>query len=177
MTSDSANNPYEPSDTPVDAQENSKRVIHSPLVLSIQWTVVLLCNLIAPLYLGWSITQGSGQMGILLAVLVALVFGYWASIYMPLTILFTLRGGLLVALSQFMPILQLIVGLITIEFFRKTRMIPEESLDRGSIGFLGAFLLTGTVGSILMAISCGVGLLLRLITPDRWWLAKRPEGR
>lgn len=177
MTSDSASNPYEPTDTPVEAQEIPKRVIHSPLVLSIQWTVVVLCNLVVPLFVGWSLTQGFGQIGILLAVLLALVFGYWASVYMPLPVLFTLRGGMLVALSQFMPILQLIVGMVTIDFFRKTRIIPEESLDRGNIGFLGAFLLTATVGSILMAISCGLGLLLRLVTPDRWWLAKQPAER
>jgi hypothetical protein len=168
-------NPYEPSDSLVEPEPVPSRVIHGPLNLSIGWTLVLLCNLIVPMLLGWQMTTVFGHLGMLLAILMALLMGYWASVHMPLAVLFTTRGGILLALSQVMPVPHMIAGLISITFFRKTNIIPGEAMDRDGIGFWGAFLLTASTGTILFAFAFGLGLLMRLVTPDRWWLAKKPK--
>jgi len=48
MNLHSNTNPFEPSESTIAPELKSPRVIHSPLVLSIQWTVVVLVNLIVP---------------------------------------------------------------------------------------------------------------------------------
>jgi len=173
MDSQPQSNPYQPSDSDFISESVERRVIHSPLVLSIQWTVVVLFNVIVPLMLSWSMTQGVGHFGVGLGVLLILLLGYWASVGMPLFVLFTIRGGVLVALSQFFPVLHLIAGLLAVSFYRYSGIIPAESLDRTGVGLMGAFLLTATTGVILMSFCLVVGFFIRLITPDRWWLAKK----
>jgi len=92
---------------------------------------------------------------------------------MPLFVLFTIRGGVLVVLSQFFPVLHLIAGLLAVSLYRYSGIIPAESLDRTGVGLMGAFLLTATTGAILMSFCLVVGFFIRLVTPDRWWLAKK----
>jgi hypothetical protein len=173
-TSTDDNNPFQATDIALETQTQQRRVIHSPLVLSIQWTVVLLCNSVVPLLIGWTeVQQGLGQIGIVLGMFFGLLLGYLASIYTPLLVMYAIRGGMLVAFSQFFPVLQLLAGMLGIEFMRKTGIIPGKNLDIGNLGLVDAFLVTMATGSILVGISCLFGLLLRLVTPDRWWMAKR----
>jgi len=91
-------NPYQATDVALEPYQSSKRrVIHSPFVLSVQWTVVLLCNSVVPLLIGWTeAQQGQGQFGIILAMGLCLVLGYVACIYIPLFALIATRGGFLV---------------------------------------------------------------------------------
>ena len=77
------------------------------------------------------------------------------------------------ALTQFFPVLQLIAGMIAIDTIRKTGIIPGQTLDRGSLGLFDAFLVTVATGSILIGISFLFGMLLRLVTPERWWLTQK----
>lgn len=42
MNHSSNSNPFEPSESTIASEVKSRRVIHSPLVLSIQWTVLVL---------------------------------------------------------------------------------------------------------------------------------------
>ncbi|MBU6387808.1 MAG: hypothetical protein KGS49_17825, partial [Planctomycetes bacterium] len=79
-----SSNPYEPSELTQEVTRPIGRVVYSPLVLSIQWTVVVLCNLIVPLLFGWSMANDRGHLGIVCAILIALIIGYIGSIYMPL---------------------------------------------------------------------------------------------
>lgn len=41
MDSQPQSNPYQPSDSDFTSESVERRVIHSPMVLSIQWTVVV----------------------------------------------------------------------------------------------------------------------------------------
>jgi hypothetical protein len=101
-----------------------------------------------------------------------LLFGIWASRAIPMGVLVTVRGGVLVALSQFFPLIHLLAGMLSIDFHRRTGIIPAEQLDRGNLGFLSALLLTVSTGGILLMISCGLGVILKWITPSRWWKPK-----
>jgi hypothetical protein len=117
------------------------------------------------LLIGWTEVQPGlgGQLGIILAMGLCLLLGILASIYKPLFAMIATRGGFLVALTQFFPVLQLLAGVIAIETIRKTGIIPGETLDRGELGLVNAFLVTVATGSILIGISCLFGLLLRLV--------------
>lgn len=177
MSDEKITNPFQPSGDSVEPEPSERRVIHSPMVLSIQWTVVVLCNLIVPLLIGWSMTSREGRAGIASAVLIALLMGYIGSVFAPLFILFTTRGGLLVALSQAFPVLHMVAGWVAIACLNRIGIHPD--FDFGLMadkrfGFVAAFFLTVLTGGILVATACGLGLLIRLVTPDRWWLAKRP---
>ncbi|MCY3004965.1 MAG: hypothetical protein NTV29_03195 [Planctomycetota bacterium] len=173
MNLNSNDNPFEPSEIYIAPEVKSHRVLHSPLVLSIQWTVVVLVNLIVPCLLASSMTGPMGNWGIFLGVLLVLLLGYLASTAIPMGVLMTVRGGILVALSQFFPVLHIIAGLLSIEFYRMTGIIDADLQGRGKVGFQGALLLTVTTGGILLLVSCGLGVILRWITPNRWWLSQR----
>jgi hypothetical protein len=152
----------------------SRRVIHGPLVLSIQWTVVVLVNLIVPYLFAGGMTGPMGGWGIFLGVVLVLVFGILASIAFPMVILLTVRGGVFVALSQFFPVIHLMAGLLSIDVYRSTGIIPAGQLDRGNVGFFSALILTVSTGGILLMISCGLGVILKWITPSRWWKPREP---
>ena len=172
MNLHSNSNPFEPSESTIAPEVKSPRVIHSPLVLSIQWTVVVLVNLIVPYLLAGGMTGPMGGWGIFMGVVLVLLFGVWASRAIPMGVLLTVRGGVLVALSQFFPLIHLMAGILSIDFHRRTGIIPAEQLDRGNVGFLSALLLTVSTGGILLMISCGLGVILKWITPSRWWKPK-----
>jgi hypothetical protein len=174
MNLHSNTNPFEPSESTIAPEVKSRRVIHSPLVLSIQWTVVVLVNLIVPYLLAGGMTGPMGGWGIFLGVVLVLLFGFWASRAIPMGVLLTVRGGVLVALSQFFPLIHLLAGMLSIDFHRRTGIIPAEQLDRGNLGFLSALLLTVSTGGILLTISCGLGVILKWITPSRWWKPREP---
>jgi len=174
MNLHSNTNPFEPSESTIAPEAKPRRVIHSPLVLSIQWTVVVLVNLIVPYLIAGEMTGPMGGWGIFLGVVLVLLFGAWASRAIPMGVLLTVRGGVLVALSQFFPVIHLLAGLLSIDFHRRTGIIPAEQLDRGNLGFFSALLLTVSTGGILLMISCGLGGILKWITPSRWWKPREP---
>lgn len=177
MGSEFSSNPYEPSDHSMDLEPVDQRVIHRPLVLSIQWTVVVLCNLIVPLLFGLALSRTDGIVGIAVAVVFMLVLGYFASIYLPFFVLFSVRGGLLVGVSQIIPVVHVLAGYVSMMLLRFVGLLEVDVLVGDKrIGFISAFLLTVLTGGILIMVACGLGLLMRLVTPDRWWLARRmPE--
>lgn len=169
-----SSNPYEPSELTQEVTRPIGRVVYSPLVLSIQWTVVVLCNLIVPLLFGWSMANDRGHLGIVCAILIALIIGYIGSIYMPLFVLITTRGALFIAMTQVFPLLHFIIGLYSIAFLRLANVTTSDLIRGPQTGFWGGFFLTAMTGTILISLSCLLGFLFRLFTPGRWWLAKRP---
>ena len=174
MNLHSNTNPFEPSESTIAPEVKSRRVIHGPLVLSIQWTVVVLVNVIVPYLIAGGMTGPMGDWGIFLGVVLVLLFGILASRALPMGVLLTVRGGVLVALSQFFPVIHLFAGWLAIEFHRSTGMIPAEQVDRRNVGFFSALLLTVSTGGILLMISCGLGVMLKGITPSRWWKPREP---
>lgn len=175
MKPSDSSNPFEPSELTQEVTRPIGRAVHSPLILSIQWTVVVLCNLIVPLLFGWSMANDRGHLGIVCAILIALIIGYIGSIYMPLFVLITTRGALFIAMTQVVPVLHSMIGLFSIAFLRLANVITSDLIRGPQTGFWGGFFLTAMTGTILMSLSCLLGFLFRLFTPDRWWLAKRPE--
>jgi hypothetical protein len=94
---------------------------------------------------------------------------------MPLFVLITTRGALFIAMTQVVPVLHAMIGLFSIAFLRLANVITSDLIRGPQTGFWGGFFLTAMTGTILMSLSYLLGFLFRLFTPDRWWLAKRPE--
>jgi hypothetical protein len=164
-------NPYAPPNPGDDFQSTPQRVVASPLVMGLGWTAALLFNLIVPVLIGWSLTDSNAKIGALAAIAMILLAGYVACNYFPLLMLFTLRGSIFVGVSQIIPALHLLMGLISLQFLASLGLIPADGAPTLT-GFVMGFIMTLAIGLQLLIISLGLGLILRLITPDRWWLAK-----
>lgn len=167
-------NPYDPPDVGSESSDadGMGRVVAGPWALSIEWTVVLAFNLIVPALVAWPMTTTSAKIGCLFAILMVALSGYYLCISHPLPILFAIRGGLAVALSQVIPVVHLTAGAIAIRSLIAIGVIRESSFyDMLSTGTAG-FLVTLFTACVLIGASFVAGLLLRLVTPDRWWLAR-----
>lgn len=171
-------NPYQPprlGNQPKDdlgLHHEKSRVLTSPLILSIEWTVILGFNLIVPALVAWGFTNAPAKLGSGFAVFLIALTGYYFCITKPLPMLFIIRGGVLVALSQFVPALQLVAGAISIRALILFRIVPESSFNEMLSSPTAGFLATLFTGLILIAASLTLGFLIRIVTPDRWWLAK-----
>ena len=171
-------NPYQPPrlgnqpENKVRLLHEEARVLTSPLTLSIEWTVILGFNLIVPALVAWGLTNTPAKLGSAFALFLIALIGYYFCITKPLPMLFIIRGGVLVALSQFVPALQLVAGAISIRALILFRIVPESSFNEMLSTPTAGFLVPLLTGLILIGISLTLGFLIRIVTPDRWWLAK-----
>lgn len=166
-------NPFAPSTVVESGPVETKRVVASTWIMSLEWTAVLLFNLIAPLLIGWGGTDLAAQFGVATAVVLVLGIGILFCQLYPLLMLFTIRGAVLVGLTQVIPVLHLIIGVFSVAFLTLSGVVPpDQSPPKIAVGFKLGFFLTLVMGSQLLVLSLGIGLLMRLVTPDRWWLAK-----
>lgn len=166
-------NPFAPSTLGTSETLPSQRVVASTWVMSLEWIAVVLFNLIAPLFIGWGMIDLAARFGVASAVVLVLGIGTLFCIQYPLLMLFTIRGAVLVGLTQVIPVLHFIVGIFSAAFLTACGMIPaDQAPPRLAEGFVGGFLLTTVMGAQLLILSLVIGLLMRLVTPDSWWLAK-----
>lgn len=166
-------NPFAPSTFGTSETLPSQRVVASSWVMSLEWIAVVLFNLIAPLLIGWGMIDLAARFGLASAVVLVLGIGTLFCIQYPLLMLFTIRGAVLVGLTQVIPVLQFIVGILSAAFLTACGVIPaDQAPSRLAEGFVGGFLLTAVMGTQLLVLSLVIGVLMRLVTPDSWWLAK-----
>jgi hypothetical protein len=166
-------NPFAPSTVVESESVETKRVVASTWIMSLEWTAVLLFNLIAPLLIGWGVTDLAARFGVASAVVLVLGTGILFCQLYPLLMLFTIRGAVLVGLTQVIPVLHFIIGVFSVAFLTLSGVFPPDQLPpKIAVGFKSGFFLTLVMGSQLLALSLVIGLLMRLVTPDRWWLAK-----
>jgi hypothetical protein len=167
-------NPYDPPE--VGSQPSNaalqERVVAGPWVLSIEWTVVLAFNLIVPALVAWPMTTTNAKIGCLFAIVIVGLTGYYLCISHPLPILFAIRGGLVVALSQVIPVVHFTAGAMAIRSLIVVGVIRESSFYDMLSTVTAGFLVTLITACVLIGASFVVGLLLRMVTPDRWWLAR-----
>jgi hypothetical protein len=128
--------------------------------------------MIVPLLLGWSMTESGGKIGLLIATITLFAAGECLCIFAPTIAAPVIVGAVVVALSQLYPILQMIAGLAAVGIGRRLGLM----LDADPVGVFrsgaGGFVVTVVTGSILIAESAAVGLLIRVITPNHWWSAR-----
>ena len=170
------NNPYEaPSHavhTPLPAANKSARAARFTYI---SWVFVFALNMAVPLLFSSSLTREHGKLGMSLAALLLFASGCYICAVARKLAAALIAGGVLVALSQLFPILQIIAGMIG--------MSVGETLGLARIGDghptqlfneYGGFVVTFATGAILMAAAASAGMLMRSITPARWW--QRSDG-
>lgn len=149
------------------------------------WIALVAINVPLPLFFAFTITKGWAQLGIGLALIPILAIGYWICGWKrkggkPLFI-----GGTIVALSQFAPILHVVIGGTAASlvkpldrFFGANPPTPTadptgdiEVHDIGLETLLAGFLTTLVTGFGLAAVAAIIGYSIRFCTPERWWRA------
>jgi hypothetical protein len=132
------------------------------------WTVVLAANLIVPLPLGLEITEGGGRIGMALAILAWWTLGLIACGRHPDLARSLIVGGLVVGLSQLVPVLQVAAGFAALGTWRA---------DVRTFGGLDGFAVTALTGGELLAAAYACGRLALAVTRlARAPVADGPQG-
>jgi hypothetical protein len=140
---------------------------------TILWTAVFVVNLFVPLLFGWGLTSQGGRIGMTLAAAVLLGVGFLVGgrsreLRHNLT-----AGGILVALSQFVPFLQVLAGLAgmaVVERLLGLHIGPGS--EDGTISppsEVASFLFTLITGGLLIAAAVVIGLVARMVTGMLGW--------
>lgn len=121
------------------------------------WLVVFLANLPVPLFFGWAFTTQHGRFGMATAIVVWWLLGHQvckASRWCGLAIV---AGGIFVAMSQFLPVLQLYAGAVSLGIGSRLGQAWDEGGEQQVTTELGGFLVTMLTGGLLMvvAVMCG----------------------
>lgn len=136
--------------------------------LRIAWIVAVLINLPIPVMFGISMTKGVGRLGMVVGTILVSIVGLQLCRTKAFLMLRLCIGSVLTALSQFYPVLQMLVGIVGVGISRFvcSPFSPGSGDLSGPVEVTLATVLTG-LGLILPSIGMGfvVGLLIRL--PDR----------
>jgi hypothetical protein len=163
-------NPYVPPQQIPEAPAEPSEFVRGPGLLSFEWTAVLLFNTVVPTLFAWSMTSSQAKIGCAIAVVTTAVIGYLFCWLQPGMMLLFIRGGTLVAISQVFPAIQVICGIFALQSLILVGLIPNSSFPDMLDSTLAGFLVTFLCGFYLLAVSFGVGSVLRMLTPARWWL-------
>lgn len=140
-----------------------------PVRLLAGWTAVFLLNMPIPLLLGGEVTKNHGRFGMFVAAATLLLLGGWFCVSQRKLGWSLAIGGVPIALSQLVPFLQMIAGIVALsigEFFQQIEN-KDDALPQ-VVGEPGGFLLTIVTGSLLMGAALALGLLMRALMPTRW---------
>lgn len=130
------------------------------------WVLVYSLNLPVPFFFGIVVTDGTGKFGMVLAVVVLLAAGVFATRRYPRTLTAISIGGLVTALSQFYPMLQMFAGMAAL--FVTEALSLSDSGAVGAGGFenvgtvLGGFCATCITAFIEIIVAAMVGGLVQL---------------
>lgn len=167
-------NPYEP---PMSLAGKSRPVAakkdRAGWRLYVVWGTVFAFNMALPLLIGWQMTEEHGRLGLLAAVAILFVLGCCLCASDRRFAIILIVGAVFVGLSQVIPILQAVAGVIGLVMGQVVGGVePHKSVDvtfREVINDLGGFVAMFVTGGILMGASAACGVLVRKFTPDRWW--------
>jgi hypothetical protein len=158
-------NPYASPRFRSDSASNTIAARHILRPIFVAWTIVFALNLVVPGLLGWSFTRDGGRIGMVVAVVLSLLVGGWVCAVARRIGLTLVVGGAFVAASQFVPLLQVVAGLIGVWVGAALGQVNEERVFNEFSGFL----VTMTTGSLLMGTALVAGLAIQAVTPRRWW--------
>lgn len=144
----------------------------------VHWAIVFAMNMIAPAILGLGLSVQAGRTGILLASALLLCCG-WVLCYLSPQLAKLLNiGSLIIAFTQLFPVLQIVIGSISLTITRRLSGIPPPDGDDDAkfAYFYGpftseqdGFIVTFCVGAGLIACASVLGFLIGLFqrkSPD-----------
>jgi hypothetical protein len=140
-----------------------------PIRLLVGWTAVCLLNMPLPLLLAGEVTKHHGRTGMLVASATLFLVGAWVCVAQPKLGLALVVGGAPIALSQIVPFLQIMAGLVALavgEFFQQVE--NQDDVPGQVVSEPGGFILTMITGGLLMGAALTLGLLMRALIPTRW---------
>ena len=123
------------------------------------WWVVFSFNLSFPLGMAWEITKQSGRIGIALATGVLFVSGLWAGIRNQEIRAAALTGGILVAFSQFIPVIHILAGGFAL--FAMGRLNTNDDASPTIVSEREGFLVTLIAGGLLILAAMVLGYIAR----------------
>lgn len=129
-------------------ERKSRMGLEYRITLACSWSLVFAANLVVPLMAGWQITEHGGRIGMSCAIV-----GYWFvgvvacargwSVGLALIL-----GGVLVAASQLLPLLQLMAGMFSLMAWSPPTGGTEEWMYKLRLSELGGFTVTTLTGGI-----------------------------
>ena len=125
------------------------------------WTAVFAGNLLVPLILGWLVAGGpAGRVGLVLAVVVYWGLGLAACAGDGRRIRPLLAGGILVGISQLVPLAQIWAGMAALRFWSTISGDPGTYDDMYDPPWpmMRGFALTAATGAILLVLAELIGL-------------------
>jgi hypothetical protein len=155
----------------MDARGDSTQTLtRASTAWHVAWAVVFLANLIAPLLLAWSMTEGEARFGMFAAVALVWVSGHLAIARAAGWRLILVGGGFCVALSQLFPILQVFAGLLSL-----TAIHYGFATDPFSFTAPAAFLATVLTAAQLLVTAVGCGVVVEAGCRPREYQAERGD--
>ena len=165
-------NPYEPPKSSTEeVQQADDKSAPSGKLIYVAWVTVCVLNLPMPLRFAWPITESSGRFGMSIAVVALLAAGCWICAKLPKHGVHLLIGAVPVALSQLLPIAQLVAGGLAVMFGQAIGLvnpIGDDGNGEKVASEPGGFILTLITGAILMMLSAVCGFLLQRFIPNPW---------
>lgn len=121
------------------------------------WSTVFAANLVVPLHFGLERTREDGRLGMIFGMAALWVGGIVACWRDVRTRLALTIGGVFVAFSQIVPLMQMIAGLIGLHLW-------DKDLDHHVLSTLGGgFTVTIITGPILIVVAFIIGYLVCLL--------------
>ena len=164
-----ATNPYHP---PADVDELSvevpvareSEVNANSRYLSYAWPIVFLLNLIVPILLASSLLKITAVFGLIVVVVAYLAVGWLIGRRWPGLLRRVVAGGWVICVSQVLPMIQMLAGLIAIElvgWLGVTNSVDDLMSPKGLNSGVTVALVTFFCGGILLtaALFVGVGII------------------
>lgn len=141
----------------------------------IMWAIVFGLNMVLPLLFSVEVTQHHGRFGMGAASLVLLIAGWVLCALSARTARKLILGAVIVALTQFFPILQIVAGSVSMGIAASIQQADGGGGDSGrdEVGFpeitseLGGFMVTMLVGGILLAFASIIGFVVSSVVRQR----------
>lgn len=142
----------------------------------IAWAVVFGVNLIVPVILALSSTHG-GRAGIILAAILLFILSLRAIIRSERIWFALMSGGICVGLSQVMPILQIVAGLISLLVAKGISGIDLDPTNGKNVGLnepIG-FVVTLLTGGLLLLAALLCGQFIHWVSRARFRTSERSQ--
>jgi len=163
MNSEQDINPYEaPSaNSPLPAAQSPSIFFQKPWVVQSAWFLAVAINLPVPLMFGFSLTAvGAARLGMLIGIAAVYGTGVWICVHRAEVMWRLIVGSVFTALSQFLPMLHMLVGIVAMGI---SKFIFDPDRERDQIEAIPEVVLTTLltgIGLILPSIVMGLIFLM-----------------
>jgi len=164
-----SDNPYE---SPLEPAVEMRRAPRpSARTLHIAWAVVFAINVALPLLLGLPTANDSGRFGIVAAMVLALLAGFYVCANYRRLAQALVAGGALVGVSQLLPALQIFAGILGMAAAESLGLVIDgnDEVQVTITSAVAGLVVTTVTGGALITAAVALGLLLQVFTNESWW--------